>query len=220
VSNRSHCRAFLFPRRTCPPCTTHRLCGLLNYRLVAFLATELVAATTTIAIQSSVGATPKEVLVGAGSVVGALGVLWVLVRVLVRPMLHNWFYAVLESEAARTTQVIVESFDKNDRTRAMTRGFMDRLYADKIARDTETRDIAEANRDRLVFLEESQGRMGEVLAKDMAAAVRDFTRSNEQQTNVMRDMQKEMRALSEAYARLDERFNAIYDGPERRQKPR
>jgi prephenate dehydrogenase len=54
----------------------------------------------------------------------------------------------------------------------------------------------------------------------MAAAVRDFTRSNEQQTNVMRDMQKEMRALSEAYARLDERFNAIYDGPERRQKPR
>lgn len=199
------------------------------------MATELAAGIAVAALQANQGADPREVILSAGAVVGALGVLWVLVRFLVRPMLHNWFFAVIAAEAVRTTETVVEAFDKSDRTRAMARGFVDRLYADKIASDTETKELAEANKDRLVFLEESMSRMGESLAKDMAAAVRENTKSNEanaeqnrQQTALMREIQREIQMLREreigplreAYVRLDERFNSVYDGPERRQKPR
>jgi hypothetical protein len=199
---------------------------LLGSRTIAFVATEVVAAALVAVVQTNQGATPKEVILGAGAVVGALGVLWVLVRFLVRPMLHNWFFAVLASEPVRTTEAIVESFDKSDRTRAMTRGFVDRLYADKIATDTETRDLAEANRDAIRFLEESNVRQGEAITKELARAMEKVASSNEAQTRsqqettrVLDEIRRELNQLAKAYERLDER-QQHYEGPERRQRPR
>lgn len=185
-------------------------------RIALFLGSEVVAAVAAAKLQSDAGASIERQIAVALGVIGILTFAWAVARFILKPLLNAWVFAVLGNDPARLTEVVIEGLDKNDRTRATARGFVDRLYADTLKQQQETKDMAEANRDRLVFLEEAQARMGESLTKDFGAAVREATKSNEQQTQLMREIQQELRKLSESYARLDERFNSIYDGPDRR----
>jgi hypothetical protein len=193
---------------------------LPSARVLLFVGIEAVAGVAAFVTSAQTDASVERQLGIAATVVGLLASLWVVARFVLRPLLHQWIFAVLAAEQGKLTDTVIEALDKNERARSTTRGFVDRLYADTLKEQQETKDLAEANRDRLVFLEESQARMGESLTKDFGAAVRESTRSNEQQTQLMREIQLELRKLSEAYVRLDERFNSIYDGPERRKHPR
>ena len=184
-----------------------------------FVAGEAVAAVVTIAVQSAQGASPKEVLIGAAAVVTAFGVLWGVAKWFVRPLLHNWIYAVLSHEPERTAGAVVKSLDHDDDTRAITRRFVDRLYADKIAGDQETRDIADRTHDEMVFLKESNARQGEAITKELAKAMEHMAKSTDQQTRIMERIQKELESHSIIIARLDERIS-LWDGEERRKRPR
>jgi hypothetical protein len=180
-----------------------------------FVLTELLV----VAVQSTQGASPKEVIIGAAAVVTAFGVLWGVAKWFLKPLLHNWIYAVLNHESDRTAGCVVKAFDHDDDTRAITRRFIDRLYHDKIASDQETRDIAEQSRDEMVYLKESNTRQGEAITKEMARAMEHIARATDQQTRIMEKIQKELEDHSIIIARLDERIQ-LWDGEERRKRPR
>jgi hypothetical protein len=180
-----------------------------------FVLTELLV----VAVQSTQGASPKEVIIGAAAVVTAFGVLWGVAKWFLKPLLHNWIYAVLNHESDRTAGCVVKAFDHDDDTRAITRRFIDRLYHDKIASDQETRDIAEQSRDEMVYLKESNTRQGEAITKEMARAMEHIARATDQQTRIMEKIQKELEDHSIIIARLDERIS-MWDGEERRKRPR
>jgi uncharacterized protein YbcC (UPF0753/DUF2309 family) len=193
--------------------------------MAVLIAGEMVAAVALAAQQNAAGASIERQISVAVGAIAVLTFLWAVARFVLKPMLHSWIFAVMEHEPARFTDVVIEGLDKNDRTRATTRGFIDRLYADKIAADQETRDMAEQNKDAIRFLEESNSRQGEAITKELATAMKavaqsndNQTRSNESQTRIMDEIRKELNALAKAYERLDER-QQHYEGPERR-KPR
>jgi hypothetical protein len=161
----------------------------------------------------------RQISVAIG-VATLIGIVWAVVRFFLRPLVHNWLYAVLTHEPDRTAGAVVKALDHSEDTRAITRRFIDRLYHDKIAADQETRDIAEQNKDDLVFLKESNTRQGEAITKELGRAMEHMARSTEQQTRIMERIQKELEGHSVIIARLDERITSHYEGPERRQKPR
>ena len=162
----------------------------------------------------------------AGSVLVIMGAAWAVARFVLKPLLHSWMFSVLGEEPVKLTDVVIDALDKNDRTRSAARGFGDRLYSDRLQQHQETRDKADANSDSIEFLKASVNAQGKALTQELASAVREFTRSNEEhsrqneaQTAAMREIQRELQALREAYVRIDERMS-YWDGSERRQKPR
>lgn len=184
------------------------------------MATELLAGVATLAIQAQSGASIERQISVAIGVATLLGIVWAVVRFFLRPLLHNWWHSVLASEFDRTAGNMIKALDHSDDTRAITRRFVDRLYHDKIADDQETRDIAEQNRDDLVFLKESNQRQGEALTKEIGRAMDHIARATDQQTRIMEQIKKELEGHSIIIARLDERITQTYEGPERRKHPR
>jgi uncharacterized protein YbcC (UPF0753/DUF2309 family) len=180
-----------------------------------FVLTELLV----VAVQSTQGASPKEVIIGAAAVVTAFGVLWGVAKWFLKPLLHNWWHAVLKNEPERTAVDLIRVLDSTDDTRAVFRRYTDRVYHDKIASDTETRHIAEQNSDELTFLKESNARQGEAITKELARAMEHMARATDQQTRIMEKIQKELEDHSIIIARLDERIS-MWDGEERRKRPR
>ena len=195
-------------------------------RVAVWVATEVVALGAIAKIQANQGASLESQIGTAVSVIAILTFMWAVVRFLVKPVVRDWVFAMLTENPARVTDISVKARDHDEDTRAIERRFMDRLYADKIASDQETRDFVEANRDRLEFVEASLKAQGEMLNRDLSTAVKEYTRSsetmakqNEQQTQIMREMQAELKRLSEAYIRLDATV-ANWDGTERRKHTR
>jgi hypothetical protein len=188
-------------------------------RVVVFAVTELAAAGTAAAIQANSGATIERQISVAIGVATLIGIVWAVVRFFLRPLIHNWLFAVLSHEQDRTAGTVVKALDHDDDTRAITRRFIDRLYHDKIANDQETRDIAEQNRDEIGFLKESNARQGEALTREIGRAMEHIARSTDQQTRIMEQIKKEIEDHSIIIARMDERISN-WDGHERRTKPR
>lgn len=195
-------------------------------RIAVLVTTELAAAGTAVAIQSQQGASVERQITVAVGVIAIVTFLWAVARFVLKPLIHAWYWAVIATEPHRATDAFIEALDHNDNTRAVARRFVDRLYADTLKEQQQTKDMAEANHDRLDFVEGSLKAQGEALMKEVGAAVREFTRSNEstarqnaEQTQLMREMRAELTSLREAYIRIDERIQA-WDGSERRQKPR
>lgn len=180
-----------------------------------FVGTELVAAGAALAVQQQRGASLNDQIALAVSVAGLLGVLWAVARFVLKPLLHAWVFTVLAHESERTAGVVVKALDHDDDTRAVTRRFQERLFHDRLVSGQALLDLVETNKDRIEFLEASMKAQGEALTKDMASAMREFTKSNEQQTQIMREMQSELKKLSEAYIRLDTTVQN-WNGEERR----
>ena len=180
----------------------------------------MVVAIAVAAQQNASGATVERQIGVALGVIGILTFLWAVARFFLKPLLHNWWHTVLASQPTRTADGVIEALDMNDRTRATARGFLDRLYADTLKQQQETRDLADANKDAIEFLRESNQRQGEAITRELGKALQHMAESTERQTRIMEKIQKELEDHSVVIARMDERIKMVYDGPERRQKPR
>jgi predicted component of viral defense system (DUF524 family) len=149
----------------------------------------------------------------------AVTVLWGFLRWVLRVQPRRQVFQVLKEERANFDELLFEALDRNDRNRDTFRNYTERVFADVVVAQAKTQELAETNKDRLAYVEESLSRMGAALAKDVAQAMRESTSSNERQTQVMREMQAELRKLSDAYLLLDATVKQ-WDGHERRSNPR
>lgn len=188
-------------------------------RLAGFVAGELVATTATAVVQSQRGADTNEIIGAAVGVATLIGIAWAVSRFFLLPLLHNWWRAVFNSDRERTGVDVVKAMDASDDTRAVFRRYNERVFADRLVELAELRDTVDANRDRLLFLEESNTRQGEAITKELARAMDHMARSTDQQTRIMERIQKELEDHSIIIARLDERIQG-WQGEERRGKPR
>ena len=199
----------------------------MNARIIAFVGAELVATLAAAATAAQQGASVERQVALAVSVAGLLGVFWAVATYVLKPLFDRWLKGRLEADHKWFDGMAFDALDRNDKNRDIERRRIERLFADMIAAIVSSRDQVEQNKDDIAFVKEAVQRQGEALTKEMAVAVRDFTRSNEftaqqnrEQTAALREIQLEIKRISEAQVRMEERFNAQYDGPERRGKPR
>lgn len=188
---------------------------MAHARVAAFVAVEIAS----VIVQASQGASLERQLGIAISVAALLGSAWAVATFVLKPLVDRWLKSRIEADTRWFDGIVFDTLDRNDKNRDIERRRIERLFHDRMASSKELSDRVEANRDRLVFIEESNARQGEAITKELARAMDHMARSTDAQTRIMEKIQKELESHSIIIARLDERIQQ-WDGHERRQRPR